>query len=115
MLLGGSFLLFMFRVCLVFLSVHCSLVVTCWERADLLTLLFVMFYCAFVAVPCVVLCSPRIRKLNMYKRWFNELEAYVSPHRKLYFNKICGIPCDKVFILVDLDHFPFHLSVMAHG
>ena len=37
------FLLFMFRFCHVFLSVHCSLVVTCWERADLLALLYVMF------------------------------------------------------------------------
>ena len=30
----GSFLLFMFRVCHVFLSVHCCLVATRWERAD---------------------------------------------------------------------------------
>ena len=30
------FLLFMFRVCLVFLSVLCSIVVTCWARANLL-------------------------------------------------------------------------------
>ena len=37
--------LFMFCVCHVFMSVHCSLVVTCWERADLLALLYVMFYC----------------------------------------------------------------------
>ena len=37
-------LLSMFSVCLVFLSVHCSLVVTCWESADLLALLYVMFY-----------------------------------------------------------------------
>ena len=28
-----------------FMSVHCSLVVTCWERAGLLALLYVMFYC----------------------------------------------------------------------
>ena len=41
-----SFLLFMFRVCNAFLSVHCSLVVTCCERANLLALLCVMFYCA---------------------------------------------------------------------
>ena len=44
----GSFLLFMFRVCHAFLSVHCSLAVTCWERADLLAFLYVMFYCVFV-------------------------------------------------------------------
>ena len=43
------------RVCLAFLSVHCSLVVICWERANLLTLLFVMFYCVFVTFPCGVL------------------------------------------------------------
>ena len=34
----------------VFLSVHWSLVVTCWERADLLTLLYV-----FVTFPCGIL------------------------------------------------------------
>ena len=36
---GTSFvdhLLFMFCVCYAFVSVHCYLVVTCWERADLL-------------------------------------------------------------------------------
>ena len=38
-----------------FLSVRCSLVVTCWERADLLALLCVMFYCDFVTFPCGVL------------------------------------------------------------
>ena len=40
----------MFRVCHVFLSVHCSLVVT-----DLLALSYVMFYCVFVTFPCGVL------------------------------------------------------------
>ena len=55
---GASFvnpLLFMFGVCHAFLSVHCSLVVTCCERADLLALLCVMFYCVFVTFPCGVL------------------------------------------------------------
>ena len=45
----------MFHVCHAFLSVHCSLVVTCWERADLLALLYVMFSCVFVTFPCGVL------------------------------------------------------------
>ena len=40
---SGSFLLFMFRVCHAFLSVHCCLVVTCWERDYLLALLYMMF------------------------------------------------------------------------
>ena len=34
------------------LSVHCILVVTCWERAGLLALLYVMFYCVIVIFPC---------------------------------------------------------------
>ena len=45
----------MFRVCHVFLSVHCSLVVTCWELAGHLALLYVMFYYVFVTFPCGVL------------------------------------------------------------
>ena len=49
-------LLFMFRVYRVFLSVHCSLVATSWESADLLALLtYVMFYCVFVTFTCDVL------------------------------------------------------------
>ena len=42
----------MFSVWHAFLSVHCSLVVICWERAGLLALLYVMFYCVFVTFPC---------------------------------------------------------------
>ena len=37
-------LLFMFRVCHAFLSVQCSLVITCWERANQLALLCVWCY-----------------------------------------------------------------------
>ena len=42
----------MFSFLFVFLSVRCSLVVTCWERADLLAILCVMLYCGFVTFPC---------------------------------------------------------------
>ena len=35
-------------------SVHCCLVVTCWERADLLVLVM-MFNCVFVTFPCGIL------------------------------------------------------------
>ena len=45
----------MFRVRHTVLSVHCSLVVTCWERANLLVLLYVMFSCVFVTFLCGVL------------------------------------------------------------
>ena len=34
----GTSVLFMSCVCHAFASVHCCLVVTCWERADLMTL-----------------------------------------------------------------------------
>ena len=40
------YLCFLFA-CHTVLSVPCNLVVTCWEMADLLTLLFVMFSCVF--------------------------------------------------------------------
>ena len=45
----------MFRVFHAFLSVNCSLVVICWERANLLALLCVMLYCVFVTFLCSVL------------------------------------------------------------
>ena len=51
----GSFLLFMFLVCYAFLYVHCSVVVTYWERANLLALFYVMFSCIFVTFPYSVL------------------------------------------------------------
>ena len=37
-----------------FASVHCCLVVTCWERADLLALVGDV-YCIFVIFPCSIL------------------------------------------------------------
>ena len=45
-----SFLLFVFRVCLCYtvLCVLCSLVITCWERTDLLAFLCVMLPCVSV-------------------------------------------------------------------
>ena len=48
------FLLF-FPVCHADLSVHCNLYVTCWERANFLALLYVMFACVFVTFPSGVL------------------------------------------------------------
>ena len=42
----------MFCVCHAFLSVHCSLEMTCWERANPLALLYVMFKCVFVTFSC---------------------------------------------------------------
>ena len=61
----------MFRVYHAFLSVRCSLVVTCWERAGLLALLYVMFYCVFVTFQCGV----------MGQVWLSRL-IWVWPGRK---------------------------------
>ena len=47
----------MFCVCHIFLPIHCSLVATCWERAGLLVLLYVVFYCVFVTLSCGILCQ----------------------------------------------------------
>ena len=54
---ADPFLLFMFHVhlCYAILSVLCSLVITCWERADLLFLLCVVFSCVYVTFPYGVL------------------------------------------------------------
>ena len=48
-------MLFVFRVCHVFLYVHRSLVVICLERADRLARLYLKFSCVFVNFPCGVL------------------------------------------------------------
>ena len=45
----------MVRVCRAFLSVHCSLVVTCLEMAGHLALLYIMFYYVSVTFPRGVL------------------------------------------------------------
>ena len=49
-------MLFMLHVCIYFivLSVPCSIVLTCWERADLLSLMCVMFPCVFVLLSHMV-------------------------------------------------------------
>ena len=51
----GSFFLFMFYVCLYYivLFVPYGLVITCWESADLLAILCLMFPCGFVTFPYV--------------------------------------------------------------
>ena len=50
------YLCFIF-VCHTVLSVPCSLVVTCWKRAYLLALLYVMFFCVFCSLSYGVLCK----------------------------------------------------------
>ena len=47
-------MLFMSCVSHAFTSVHCCLMVTCWQRADLLALVGDV-YCIFVTFPCTIL------------------------------------------------------------
>ena len=49
------YLCFMFYLSHTLLSVPCSLWATCYERADLLVILFELFACAFVTLPFGVL------------------------------------------------------------
>ena len=53
--INDRFFLFIYRVCHAFLSVHCSLGVTCWKMASVLILLYVMFYGVLVTFPYGVL------------------------------------------------------------
>ena len=49
-------MLLMFCVCDAFASVLCCLVVTCWERSDLLALVCDVYRnCDFVTFPCGIL------------------------------------------------------------
>ena len=60
------FLLFMFRVCHVVLFDHCSLVITCWKRADLLALLCVAFACVLTPDLCLLLYFANLFDLTKY-------------------------------------------------
>ena len=48
-------MLLMSCVCHAFMSVHFCLVVTCWERADLLALAFDVCVYVYVTFPCGIL------------------------------------------------------------
>ena len=48
-------MLFLYCVCHAFASAYCCLVVTCWKRADLLALLFVVLNCVIVSFPFGIL------------------------------------------------------------
>ena len=80
-----------------------SLVVTCWERADLLALLYVKFSCAFVTFPYGVLGEvwylfvsipdlcllPYFRRLNAHIHFSHGLShVYVSSIEKIIVENI---------------------------
>ena len=53
----------MFRVCHAFFSVHCSLVGTCWERANLLVCFYVNLF--FLCVLTISLVVPFVRRVSI--------------------------------------------------
>ena len=59
-------------VCQALASVHCYLVVTCWERADRLALVFYI-YCLCVSFPCNLDLNNRVTH-TFY------LDVYTSKH-----------------------------------
>ena len=86
------YLCFMF-VSYTVLSVPCSLVVTCWEQADLLALLYVVFSCVFVTFPCGVLGQVRYlivsipdliltQKVSMIRKYHNHTLQIYPRHRE---------------------------------
>ena len=75
-LLCGSFVLFMSCVVHAFASVYCCLVVTCWERADLLAfvsevlLFFVTFPCGIVGkVWYLIVSITDLCRLSFFLPW----------------------------------------------
>ena len=87
----GSFLLFMFRVCNAVLSVHCSRVFTCWERANLLC---VMFSCVFITFSCGALGQVWSLIVSI-----PDLCLYPSFSSLVYFVFMCFFVCCFYFIL----------------
>ena len=63
-------MLFMSCVCHAFVSVHCCLVVTCWERADLFTL---VCDCVFVTFSSGILGQVWYLIVTMQNRWNNRI------------------------------------------
>ena len=56
----GTFLLFMFHVCHAFLPVPCSHMVTCWERANLLSPIVCGFFLVFLSLSHVLCRAVKI-------------------------------------------------------
>ena len=73
-------------VCRAFAPVHYCLVVTCWERADLLALLCVMFNCVFVTFPCdilgqvwyLIVSIPDLCSLTLLERIKNDQSLFLK-------------------------------------
>ena len=76
----------------------CSLVFTCWERADFFALLCVMFYCYFATFPCGVLGQVWCLIVSIsylchlsYFSYSHQLEESVANFGVAVFNHLCKI------------------------
>ena len=82
----GSFVLVMYCVSHAFVSVYCCLVVTCWERADLLALVCDVWLC-FCPFPMwyprsVVVLIPDLCHLSYF---------YLAPKKKYSWMQNCSV------------------------
>ena len=83
----------MFRVSHALLSVHCSIVISCWERAGILALLYVKLSCVFVTFSCGVLGQvwylivliPDICLITYFGTKFMLSEDLIVIERDIYF------------------------------
>ena len=96
----------MFHLCYAVLSVSYSFVITCWERAALLALLFVMFSCVFVTFPYdvpghmwyLVVSIPE--SLPSYLACCVQKNTLISVLVMLYFNSLSGVPGQVRYLIV---------------
>ena len=71
-----------------FLSVHCSFVLPCWERANLLAHLYVMFPCVFVTFICGILCLRHVHFLGMTTELLSCFWIFIALHSVLEVNSV---------------------------
>ena len=95
----GSFVLFMSCVCHAFMSVHCCLVVTWREMADLLALVCDV-YCDFVTSPILYLWTGVV--LNCIDSW-SLLSSYLYYYYKYWYLSlvVSTLPWDTVLISIN--------------
>ena len=96
----GSFVLYMSCVCHAFVSVHCCLVVTCWESWPFGSL-FVMFNCVFDTFPCgilgqlwyLIVSVPDLCRLSYFEQIHMKLgkERHAVSYNKTIGAFFCGI------------------------
>ena len=70
-------------------SVHCCLVVTCWERADLLAL--VDGYCIFVTFPCGILGQVWYLIVSFPIYQIIKIYAFTEQFTPKYWERSCSV------------------------